>query len=921
MSFNKYLKILILLTVLLILNNAIYATDTENTTTPEETNTINKEVSNVNTYNNLRDTITKIKSSNITNHEINLKQNTYKLTNIFTNDLYSSTPHNITINGNHSIIDGQNKYSFLRNPLNAVLNINNLTIINTKSEFGPALTNSGMLILENVNFENNRGHTIKPTLGGGAIYTDSSIYITNCSFKNNGEHIDGSTIYINENTNQNNVINIINCTFQNNTSLQGSTIKLLGQTITNIQNSTFINENANDSIIKNTLSQLNITNCSFINENSSNIINNDNECNINNILIYDNNINNTILTNRNLVLNNSKIYNNKVNTILKYCNNATIENTSIYSNYINETLIHSIYNENNTEISLFKSKNMTIQDNTANKTCGIKNEYENSRIIIEESLFKNNTSLLDEGILYDYNGNVHVKNTKFFNNTAEDLFKGSTTVFQEVTGNEYKGNYLKIYLNNSLGTNENNFVISGRLETDKIYNTSVKSGKLYLYQNNSKLCEEEVLKPEFIIEYPYNKELRNLILNYDGVTDFRNKTLPIDLSYLDEKYTLEITNITKSFIYGDNITFNIKIRNTGNVKVKNIILNNVLPKELTYINSTDNFDKENNTLHLSLLEVNENRSITFYLLPNRYEDLNLEFNIYSRKENKTYTFLEDIVFIKPEIRTNTFISHPGDVTNITATINNYNKNSIDNIHVIFNYKEIKNITYSFKDNYLIIEKYKLSESLTKKKYMLKIICDNDNLEEFSDTTLVSVIKYNTHSFMNCNISNSYMNLSVKVVDENDNNVNAGSVALKINGKTVKILKVKNGMVVLENYKLKSNYNNKYDISLTFTGNNKYNLHYNNISVKESKKTVHFIIDYTITDKLYLSVKMLGEDNVLPESGLVAIKINDKTILPKMDVNESYNIEYDISNILSINSISACYYGNENFLEARKTITV
>lgn len=917
MSLNKYFTIVILISCLLILSNGVYA---ENTTNTETTNN-NIEQTYVTSPNELKNAITNIETSTNENHEINLKQGTYNLSKSFSGKIYSPTEKNIVINGNHSTINGKDLTGFLIIPKNVKININNLTITNMKRSTAPAIRNSGKLILENIIFENNKANDTIDQLGGGSLFTEETTDIINCTFQNNGGNIDGSAIYIKNNAKSDNIINIINCRFNNNTSLKSSTIKMMGLTTTNIINSTFTNENANHSIIGNTNTILSIDNCTFSEENSPNIITTDGESKINNTLIYNNNVNKIIISNYNLHLNNSRIYENKAKTIINYTANVTGENTIINNNEIQESII-SNKTENTFQLNTLKINNVTIANNTANKTCGIRNDEINNQIFIENSWFVNNTSLEDEGILYDFSGKLHVKNTHFYNNTCEDLFKGNNNTFVEVKNNEYLGNYLKTYLKSVSTIQNNHLIINGTLETDEIYNTTINTGKLILKQDNTTVYEENVTNNKFTIDYQHSNDLNKYTLFYDGITNFRNTLSDIEIVILEEEYEFEIRNISKNYIYGNYITFDLFIRNSGKIPVNNIKLSNVIPNELVYAYSDDDFDIENNEYYLNTLEINENKTIRFHLIPNEYDDLYLEFNIADVKQNKTYQLQEEIQFIKPKLTVENIISHPGDVINISARLNNYNKSTLGNIKFIFNYKEVNEFEYSLIDNILCIENYKLSESLTRKNYMIKIVCNENGLNEFYDTSLVSVIKYETHSVMYYNISNSYLNLSIKILDENNNNVNSGSVFLKVNGKTVKTLKVINGIAILENYRLKSNYDNEYNITITYTGNNKYNMHYNNVTVKEFKKTIDFIINYNIRDNVIsFNILVVCDDNVLPESGIVAVKINEKTILPRMNVQNEYFLTYNIDEIPFIHNITVAYYGNENFVHVSKTIRV
>ncbi len=921
MNIKKYAAILIFLLSILILSNGIYAAEnyTEEPTQQEiQNNEENIEQTYVKTSKELSDALEQINESTIKKHEINLKQNNYNLISTFKGDISSETEKEIVINGNNSIINGKNQRPFLTTSKKIKLIINNLSIVNMQDNYGPAIKNYGTIILNNVSFENNNANQYP--IGGGVIFTDGSTYINNCTFKNNSGNLDGSVIYINEKVTTSTEINITNCDFTNNYAIKSSIIHILGDTTTNIKNSTFTNNYCNISSIINYKTTLTLEDCEFNQENSSSILSN-NEKSILKNCSFNNNILDNIITNNNyLDINDSIFSENEAKTIISNNKSTTINNTKIRNNFIDDSIISNGYESVNDEFIL-SINNCTISNNVANKTSGIRNYNSNSITSIENSTFSNNTSIMDFGVLYDLTGTMNVINSKFYNNTALNLFKGEIKNFKIVNNNEYKGNYLNSYLNIKSNVNENLLNIVGTVESDPIYNTSITS-KIFLKDTDLIIGEYDVLNNNFnLLHNINNNSLDKLTLFFDGNTDFKNLSENVEMSLYNEEFDLEINNISKTYVYGDYITFDLIIKNSGNIIAKNITFNNILPNELIYVNSNETYDTVNNKFLLTYLDINETKIIKFNTKPIIYDDLNLSFQI-DDINNNNYSFVKEISFIKPTISIEEIYAHPGEVINISAVINNYNKDKIDNIKFLFKYKEVNNLNMKFENNTLIIENFKLDKTLVKKDYTIEIICESDDLSQpFTNMSKVSVVKYDTHSIIHHSLSGNLLNISGNILDENNNYVNSGSVIIKVNGRTIKTLKVNNGFINLTNHKINCNFKNEYNISLIYTGNNMYNKHSNFSHIKENKKTINLSIDYVIKeDMLNISLRIISNEGI-PESGFIAFKINGKSIYCNIFIEEYLTVNYKIDENEDIHNITASYYGNENYADQTSVLPV
>lgn len=910
MSLNKKQPILILIIVLLILNG-IHATEETDNSTIEQNNEYT-----VKTNNELKTTFNQITESTDKNYEINLEQKTYRLIESFKGSNDPTIEKNITINGNYSTIDCNNK-NFLVINKNTQLTLKNITIRNAEYPIGSAIKNSGFLILENVKFENNKA-TDPSDLGGGAIFNDGSMHIINCTFTENEAKTPGSAIYINERVTTDTTVNIINSTFYNNHAPKGSTIFVLGNVSVNINNTKFYNENNNGTIIYNEKGNINLDNCEFYEDNSESTIINNAVLTVTNSRIYNNQQKIIIVNNQNLIIKNSEIKGNKVDVLIDNLKDTTITYTNISDNRLNESLI-TTGNILSNHVCNLNLNNSIVVNNTADKTCGIKNVYSKSHTAIDNSSFINNTSLLNEGILYDYNGEIQVLNSRFINNTSNNLFEGLVENFNLVNNNEYKGNNLNTYIKTNTIPENNQIVISGILETDEIYNTSINTGNIVLKQNQNSIYEEKLDNNIFNIYADINSN-DDIILIYSGNNDFKNVCDTIRVSLSKENYNVTIQNIKENYVYGDYITFDLNITNNNSTICENILLLDIIPDELIYIDSEEEFDYENNKLSLSSLNINESKIIRFKTLPKVYDTLNFEFNIYDMKKEEYYSRTFKIEFIKPVLKLNPKIAHPGETINISGNLDNFNKNNIENIMVFFQNKEISNISFEFSDNNVFIKNFKLDDNLSKKNYNIEVICNESALGySFSDTEIISVIKYDTYSLMDYNISGNKLNFSALIYDENNNLVNSGSVILKINGKSIKIFQVVDGKISLENYVLSDAYD-EFTVSLTFAGNNKYNIHSNDIKVVKSKEEVILNFEYEIKDyNLFICVEISGKTD-LPIEGDIAVKVNGISLSKKIAViNGKLYLTYDLNEFYNLNTLSVYYYGSNNYYEKISTV--
>lgn len=915
MKINNKIVFFTFLLSILLLSNIIFATDPDDTNTENDIeNNDDIYIQNVNTDNNLKSALSNVTTSEKKYNEINLETRTYNLKNTLNTETNNQFEKTIVINGNNSIIDGNNRRKFAVVDKNITLILNNLTIRNMNFDIGGAISNSGTLIANNCTFENNTS-TYEDLFGGGAIFNEGSMNITNTSFKNNYAFKSGSSIYTTGNLNNNTYINIDNCIFENNIANKESTFHTFGSTVVNIVNSTFNNNTSlTGSTIVNQNSNLTITNTKIFNEKSLNILNNQKNLIINNLSICQNEVEKTIISNENhIFLRNSKIYENNASSIIENKYNTEIYNTTIYDNYVNNSLISNIYkNNSNTTLRIDQS----IISNNDLKSSGILNDLY-SISIINCTLFQNNTSRNNEGIIEDYFGRTYIYNSDFINNTSLDLFKGSTDTFIEVSNNNYLGNNLNTDLNINYSTNNDFLIINGTIQTDEIYNTSVNLGYFSILQDENQLCNTMCNGTDFEIKSPFDKNSnQTLTFLYNGENHFRNQQQELIITNSYDKYEINITNLLDNFVYGDIIHYDIILKNRGTNPADNIELQYLIPDKLSLINSS-HYINEDNICNIPHLNVNETVVISINCTVTEYENLNLLFNIYDIKQDVFTVYEKNIIYTPPFIELNSLNAYIGDIINISANIHNYNKKSMDNITFKFQYKPV-NANIILENNTITIKNYKINDNLINKAYVIELICNDSLLENsFSNSSKIFLSKLNTYSKINYNYSNNYLNLSASFYDENNCLINNGTVILKINGISIKTFKLNDSTLDIRNFRInKTNQLNDSEIMIVYVGNNKYNPNRNTTNIQLNKKEINLNVSYEIkNDEIIIYAQLDGFNNDAVDKGYVSFKINGKSISSKINITQDiFVVKFNISSLYNLRNLTISYYGNSNYLE-------
>lgn len=595
--------------------------------TPYKKDIKQESTSNVNSYEELKNVIEKA-NQDATSQTINLNEGNYTISETLKigNGL---TPMSIIINGNNNTIFGLDNNSFISVKRRANLSLNNITISNINSQGGCCINNIGNSILNNVTIKNINS-TYNTSIHGGSIFSRGSLTINSCRFENisyESPTYGGACIYSSGNLTINSSI------FKNNTAPRASCIYIINSTNTTIINSSFNENHASDiATIIGVRSQFNIIDSKFSNNEAkrcSQIYTEDSsECNIINTTITGSKSDDYAICNFNSMnIINSTISGNKVNdSIILNLNKLNITNSEFNDNIADRI----VFNENYR--NYFQN---TSQEN--NQNYNISNIQELS---IYNGTFKNNSADI---IIDGLNSTIEIVSSKFINNDINELFDGTNETFKKVSENVYLGNNLK----SSIGTAPNytfnaneSVLIEGLVNTKEIYNTTINSGVVYAYADDRLVGSGDVENSKYSLNASdYLEDFDNyLSIVFSDYPNYQNSTCTTVVTIIpEEKYEVTISNITDSMEYNDTLEYVLSIENTGKVDIKNFSLHNVIPSNLTYVNSTNQdmkIDPISNTMHIDLLEVEDKISTSIRLRTDSIDDFVIHFNI-SDDKNRT----------------------------------------------------------------------------------------------------------------------------------------------------------------------------------------------------------------------------------------------------------------------------------------------
>ena len=377
------------------------------------------------TLNGPKATIKNATGTVTTNGTIYIAKGTYNESNIQINT-------NMTIigeNQKNTIINGkQSGYSIFTIESGANLTIANLTLTNGTSDTGGAIYSEGTLNVENCTFTNNTA--TYQNGDGGAIFNDGTLTVTKSTFNKNTANY-GGAIWNNGNNST-----LTNNTFTNNTANDGGAIYNEHTGTVIVTNNTFTNNTANDGGAIFSYGTSTVTNNTFNNNTADSLM----------VPYYG--------------------YGGAIYTLgtSTETNNTFNNNIGIYGG--------AIYNQ-----GTLTETNSTFNSNTAREEGGA---ISNGGILTETKSTFNNNSAVDGGAISNF-GNLIVKDSNFTNNAAINNGGAILDSFAlNVTGSNFTDNTAgqggAVYIDNSPTYTVN-------INFNRIIENTSNSYELYSYGN------------------------------------------------------------------------------------------------------------------------------------------------------------------------------------------------------------------------------------------------------------------------------------------------------------------------------------------------------------------------------------------------------------------------------------------------------
>ncbi|RAP50880.1 MAG: hypothetical protein BZ136_00400 [Methanosphaera sp. rholeuAM74] len=630
---NKLLSIsMIIFIILILMCNTITAHETNDTTTKLEPNngkqikTLSETTEDINSYDQLYDAIENAKTSNQDKYTINLKSGDYNITKQITWRC-NQVKTNLTINGENNILDGNNINNFISIERTNILNLNNIHINNTYStttatiynrgilninnsiientvsmpsaaNMGGAIVNLGTLTINNTLLHNNSQKTAQ--VGSGVIYNLANLTIENTTFTDNYCESNGGAIYTTKN------ISLTNTTFSNNTAKDSGSAIYIASGITQ------------PSIINNTI----ITNSDTGN---STIIH--------------------VEINSELTINNTEITNCQNNVETIYNNGKLlIENTTIKNNVNN----HSILNNNILNITNTIINNNTVQNNLIKNTATTN---------ISNSNITNNNNINDNALIDSHDSRIYIYNTEFNNNTANGLFNGSLDDFIAVVNNTYIANNLHNITLNINHIEQANYqeeiTYNGEVTISPIYNHTINTGYVYVIKNSEMVAQIRVTEGQFnFTDKITNTTTHNYQFIYNDTPNFEVKSVNEIVAITYPEYEVKI-NITNTTLRNENFPINIIVENKGNGTGYNLTIENIIPEELTYTNSSSNdYDIHTNTWNIDVIEANTNKTLTINTTTNNTDKFNVTIRVKNPITNETQEITQEVTVLYSDLDIN-----------------------------------------------------------------------------------------------------------------------------------------------------------------------------------------------------------------------------------------------------------------------------
>lgn len=848
------------------------------------------------------------------------------------------------------------------------LYLNNCTFKkNTAIESGGAIyarktQHDCKIVINNTNFIENRASTSSTiTLYRVECQIISSQFTNNTSNRTNIQNRASTlnlynTTFTEENSNKiienMNIITINQCKFYNNnvgTIIDNQADMLVNNTEFKNNKATIIIQNDETLKLENsTLTKNQIKDSIITNENSNEeetiIYNNKFIDNISNNTagIKNTNKNNPITITKNLFRNNTSLHDKGI----VYTTNAST--TVLENQFINNTSLDLFIGniENYPEVK----ENLYLGNNLTNTTLNINhNEYYSTEesITLMIQLKTNpiyNTSITTGKILIFCDNNIiYQKEVNHENNTIEieNTYQGIKEFKVEYAGNGDYANttktsditIIKPEFNVTLNVITKEYrikqpiIIKLEIETQQLpvnnitltnilpdYLNYVSSSE-NLFNNTTNSIHINSLNPHSIKSILINTTSNvasdlNITFNINDLKQEKTITKNEYIRLLKAEY--EIINLiynTDSRVYGNNITYEITLKNKGTLEGYNLTCN-----------------LQNNTIYKKeVIGINELITIYYNTTIDKTGIFEKIFEINDSNNNYVQKNIP-IEIISPSIQFDNIKSHPGDSVNFTVTLDNIkivrNKSVVFKIHG----KSIENATIICENNTITLLNYYIPDNFSSSKYLLEIKYNDHGFEEsISQKSILQLepLKVASYSSEVKGYCGSYVNIHVQLKDENNNPVRDGIVMIKINKKTLRDVKlvVRNGEVSFD-FLIPSDYRNKYyEIMIIYGGSYRYEVNYTYSTLEILMQETELILNYTATNKsVTLTLEIYAkESNQKIESGNIAFKINDKTRCRIYDLSKPITFTYDVNNMLTLKSVTAVYSGTNVYTNNRTTI--
>lgn len=899
-----------------------------------------------------------------TNINTTLILNNITITN--TTDNYGSIIHNsgnLTIN--NSILS--NSKSTSNTTGGVIFNTGNINIQNTYITNNTAIlgilynhknNDTSEITIRNTYFTNN-----KATIGG-SIYNinTTKLEIIDSNFINNTAH--DSIIYIQ--TEHESLIN--NTLLSNNTVYENLITSKATLTINNtkIYNNTQKNMlNTDNTILSHSTIEKNIINTISTNKNNLQLLHN--IISHNNMETIIENYQQLILHNNTITYNNitkKGIYNNGSTYIIEniFKNNIIYDKALILSSNINTTVKYSTF-YNNKVLDLFigfenrfieVNNNKYIKNNLRNTTLNItsiKNPKNPMNITIDGKIILNpiyNTTIKRGNIDIIYE-NMTIKTL--------DIINGSFNT--DVILNKTKNNTLLFYYNGFDDYSPTNTTYNITIEIP-VYEIILDTPKNYTYKDTIQY-RIKIKNIGYETGYdlivnnilPYNlrlinsssdyniinntwhipklksmentsiiinsistdKEDINITINIYNFLNNENTTTTKIIKYLEPKYIVDIPEYT-NVLLGNIMEYEINITNIGKITGNNITISYILENNNEIINKR--------IWTINHLNPGEMKKISYIIIIKNHGTYNGIVNItdsYNTTTHKTFNYSVYRAYISLK----KILSYPGNIINITANI--YNLNLELNATIIFkiNKVSIRNHEIKIENNSITLLNYKIKDTFQRRNYDIEIKYHQKTSNIYLyNTTILTLNKYKVKSYIAPLTvkSGKYINITVKLFDENNNKVYGGRAILKINNKTIRykngniiILNVKNSTVTLNNYQIPHTFKKKkYTLDLIYSGSSRYYSNRNSTVLTLIKQELYVSIK-TRTSK---NIILKGEKTNKPTyNGNIILKINNKIIsntISPTKINTTF-----ILPIINNKNITVCYSGNEVYIPYKYTV--